>query len=397
MSDCTGDGVGVFGRWSAFGRLLGLCDLTEGPARAAALSERDWPGVVAAARALEVIPWVASVAVAGGVVPDLPGPVAARLLGDRPGWSWQGVLLHARAVNAVRNRQLVEQGEDVLDALAGAGIRAAGLKGLHVLRAGAWPDRSARSMRDLDVLVAAEDLPDARKVLCERGWVAAEDSPGYGRLLDDHHDPALARPGAPGTLELHRGLLARDHADLMDPRAVAGRIGTGGFLEDADAFLHIVAHAQLQDVGRWMAQPPLRAVLDAAFLLRAGRAGDAVAARDRCGARLRQAVEVHLRDTATVAGVQGRRWWDGLADDESGLWSERLRPEWRRPAWRGRWRVGLAVGGSARWAPVYRDVCFIPRALNAARIAQLYDVPPRGVPLARARAAYVVRAAGRRR
>ncbi|MFE1319997.1 nucleotidyltransferase family protein [Kitasatospora phosalacinea] len=373
--------MGVHGavrQWRVLEGLLRACRLDGGPDEVARWSTEFWPQAVEGARTLRLLPQLASVAVRGRVLPELPDGLGPGVLAQRAGLSWQGVLWQARCRNRERNRLLLEQGEEVLAALAAAGVRAAGLKGLHLLRAGSWPDPAAREMRDLDVLVAPADLDAAREVLAELHYRPAT-ADGYGRLADDHHDLALSRPGAPGTVELHRALLARDHARELDTAAVLERITPDGFLDDADAFLHVVAHAQLQDAGRLMAQPPLRAVLDGAWLLRAGRAGTAPQHRARSGPALRRALAVHLRDTAVVAG------WPDSAAAHGGWW------------WRMRWLAGLAVASSPRWAPLYQDVCLAPRTLNASRIAQLYDVPAHGVPLARARAAYVGRALARRR
>ncbi len=351
---------------------LAMCHLDDGAAAAAACADPVWADVIRTAEALEAVPTLAATAVAAGLIPDLPlGAVERVAEPGRAGLSWSAVLLLARARNIARTADLREQGTEILDAFAQAGLRAAPLKGLHLLREGVWPDPAARPMRDLDVLVAPEDLDRARHILRTLGYVAADGPTGYGRLADDHHDPALHRPGRAGTVELHRSLLARDHADQLETAGVLDRI-TDGRLDPTDVLLHLAAHAQLQDGGRWMARVPLRAVLDSAWLLRRYGPPDPEVVRERCGPALRRALARQLHDVALVA-ARARRI-DTL-----------------------RWEAACRLARSPALSGAYRDLCYAPRTLAAGRIAQLYDVPPHGLPLAGARAHYAASAFLRRR
>ncbi|MET0628604.1 MAG: nucleotidyltransferase family protein [Acidimicrobiia bacterium] len=180
------------------------------------------------------------------------------------------VLRRAYESSAARTERLLAAGVDVLRQLDAAGIPAVPLKGLHMLLAGVWTDPAARTMADLDVLVPQSAADDAFALL--RAGSFQEHPEPIGEHAD-HHLPMLARGDV--TLELHTELLVSRWSGLApasDVLARASRRDTaaGAFVlaSDTDTFVHLVAHAQLQDETYRLLGVPLRALFETALLLR---------------------------------------------------------------------------------------------------------------------------------
>jgi hypothetical protein len=171
-----------------------------------------------------------------------------------------------------RNRERVDRllghGVDVLQRLAAAGARAVPLKGLHALLVGTWPVPAARTMADLDVLVAAEHSTRAYDVLRASGYEEHPDPIGEHA---DHHLPMLCDGDV--TVELHVEPLVSRWRSLVPAahvlaRAARRRTDHGALLlaDDTDAFVHLVGHAQLQDETHRLLGLPLRALLETAHV-----------------------------------------------------------------------------------------------------------------------------------
>jgi len=337
-------------------RLLGPTGATAAPELAAReLDEARWTDVLRLAEAWELTPVLAAVAVRAGVIPEaatLPPGLADRVAPTSP----HGVLLMARAAAITRTADLLAQGRAVLDALRFAGVRAVPLKGLHLLLAGVWPDPAARSMRDLDVLVHPDHASRARSTLADLGYRPLETR---GSRRPHHHLVPMALSGRPGTVELHTAPLPRRWDGLLPATDVFQRAAETGRLADVDVLVHVVAHAQLADHGRWLVTAPARAALDAAFLVRRCPALVDVVPQSPV---LQRALTRHWRDAAflTGAGEEGGRRWEAAA------WLAR-RPAARLWYWR--------LYGS-------------PRALAGDRMRELYGDD---APLWRTRARHAAR------
>ncbi len=176
----------------------------------------------------------------------------------------EAVLRRAHDRNAARVQQLLDHGVDVLERFAAAGIRAVPLKGLHSLLCGTWPDPSARTMADLDILVDAEHATRAYELLRTGGYEEHPDPIGEHA---DHHLPML-RDGEV-TVELHVEPLVSRWRALVPAeqmlRCARSRPTARGMLllaDDTDAFVHLVAHAQLQEETHTLLGLPLRALLE---------------------------------------------------------------------------------------------------------------------------------------
>ncbi len=198
----------------------------------------------------------------------MPAQLAAALERETPDGLVvpEAVLRRAYDDNVARVHGLLDHGVDVLERLAAADIRAVPLKGLHSLLAGSWPDPAARTMADLDVLVAAEHAARAYDLLLGAGYVEHPDPIGEHA---DHHLPMLRHGDV--TVELHiEPLVSRWRtlvpADRMLRRAMYRPTGRGVLLlaDDTDTFMHLVAHAQLQEETHVLLGLPLRALFETA-------------------------------------------------------------------------------------------------------------------------------------
>jgi hypothetical protein len=184
-------------------------------------------------------------------------------------------------------QRLTDAGVELLQRCAADGVRAVPLKGLHSLLAGTWPDPAMRTMVDLDVLVAADRAPDVFASLQAAGY---DEHPEPIGEHADHHLPMLRREDI--TVEVHTELLVSRWRPLVPAASVLQRAmfrptrgGTLLLAEDTDAFVHLVAHAQLQEETYTLFGLPLRALHETAQLRYSGpryaTSVDLADARDR--------------------------------------------------------------------------------------------------------------------
>ena len=178
------------------------------------------------------------------------------------------VLRRAYDRNAERVVRLLDAGIELLDGFARDGMRAVPLKGLHSLLAGTWPDPAVRTMADLDVLVDAARGGEAYASLLASGFTEHPDPIGEHA---DHHLPMLRRDDV--TVELHTELLVSRWSGLATAAGVLERAGSrptphGTMLlaDDVDSFVHLVAHAQLQEETYTLLGLPLHALYETAQL-----------------------------------------------------------------------------------------------------------------------------------
>ena len=194
---------------------------------------------------------------------DVPAPVARALeLAVPAGRAVPEVVLRrAYDHNVARVARLFDAGVELLHAFAAEKVRAVPLKGLHSLLAGTWPDPAARTMVDLDVLVEAGRAEQAYARLLGAGYEEHPDPIGEHA---DHHLPMLRRDDV--TMELHTELLVSRWRALAPAHDVLERAmfrptpgGTLLLADDVDSFVHLVAHAQLQEETYTLLGLPLRA------------------------------------------------------------------------------------------------------------------------------------------
>jgi hypothetical protein len=253
----------------ALGALRALTGALRGDASALPTSDADWDAFFTLAAAHDLLPAVWSAQWHAGRL-TVSAAVAEVLEREAPTGRAvpEVVLRRAHDRNAARVARLLDRGVDILHRLADAGIRAVPLKGLHSLLAGTWADPAARTMADLDVLVGRDHAPRAYALLQAAGYTEHPDPIGEHA---DHHLPMLRAGDV--TVELHvEPLVSRWRALVPAPqmlRRAMYRPTTRGVMllaDDTDAFVHLVAHAQLQEETYRLLGLPLRALLETSLL-----------------------------------------------------------------------------------------------------------------------------------
>lgn len=139
------------------------------------------------------------------------------------------------ALNIVKRAEA----EEVLSALAGAGIQAVVLKGLDL----AWrvyPDPGLRPYTDVDLLIAPEALDRAETVMLTAGYRPTPETAALREKQAPWMDYQYVHPDSEVMIEIHVELLHPGRFKLDHPAILAR--SEGGFLAPADRFLHLALH-----------------------------------------------------------------------------------------------------------------------------------------------------------
>jgi hypothetical protein len=156
------------------------------------------------------------------------------------------------AVNLVQHAEL----KAIIQALSAAGIPAVPLKGTYLAER-YYGGLDGRLSGDVDILVPAELVEGARKVLGNLGFQPAPES-SPARVSHPFHDPAYVRPSATGwtVVELHRGLTDPRFVKVNYGRLWAGvrRLSGAGFdwpavLPPEEELLFLAVHLPKHDTG----------------------------------------------------------------------------------------------------------------------------------------------------
>lgn len=154
--------------------------------------------------------------------------------------------------NALRNAQIQQQLVTVLSALYAQGIRIILLKGVY-LAAVAYEQMAARTMSDIDLMVAPADMPKVITLLTELGYQPVTPLIELDAYLAHYnHLPCFVKPGA-AKVEVHGTLTwprQRYTIAMTDIWARAYPLHVGGLeitgLDPADLLLYICLHATYQ-------------------------------------------------------------------------------------------------------------------------------------------------------
>lgn len=210
------------------------------PRQAALLRERvealmEWDGLPAQAEAHGLVPLLYSHLQVAGVA--IPPAIKAELLGY--------YMQHAHAAR-VRAQVLT----DTLRCYRAAGIDVLVLKGAALAHL-VYPQPLLRPMRDLDILVRAEDVYRAYNLLPGIGF-AAPPNPHHGLGPDHHHLAAIKRvsDGFSVSVEVHHALHLNERGDPLRyeayaPTAQSFTVGgvTASTLGREETLWHIYRHA----------------------------------------------------------------------------------------------------------------------------------------------------------
>jgi hypothetical protein len=186
------------------------------------------------------------------------------------------------AARALRNLAVVEEFElrrmeerldETLVALEAAGIEALLLKGAALART-VYRSVADRPMLDLDLLVPAERVDDARTTALANGWTWRRDAQLDRFYRTHHHLPPFddAR-GTRALLELHTGLFPSGHpfgltAEDMRARAIRVDDGRGRAVmvpAPEDHIVYLCAHwawSHMMNGGGWRALRDVGALVD---------------------------------------------------------------------------------------------------------------------------------------
>lgn len=221
--------------------LLALCARAPShPAQQALLRERAealtaWDGLPAQAEAHGLVPLLYSHLQQAGVV--VPPAIKAELLGY--------YMQHAHAAR-VRTQVLA----DILRRFGAAGIEVLVLKGAALAHL-VYPQPVLRPMRDLDILVRAEDVYRAYNLLPGIGF-SSPPNPHHGLGPDHHHLAAIKRvsDGFSVSVEVHHALHLGERGDPLRyeayaPTAQSFTVGgvTASTLGREETLWHIYRHA----------------------------------------------------------------------------------------------------------------------------------------------------------
>lgn len=214
-----------------------------GPARIlaredlAALDDGDWQTIAAMARQHRLEPWLHHRLRTAGSEWPVPAPLAAQ---------WKEVYRNASFGALTAQAALTR----LARAFADAEVAMVALKGAR-LAFFDYPEAALRPMRDIDLLVAPEDLPRALDAMAKAGCdVPADRTGAIAKALDGdkHLDPILL-PDCERFVELHHriaepGLPCIDTAKILAGAKVERLGGTAiAFPDDRDMLGHQVLHA----------------------------------------------------------------------------------------------------------------------------------------------------------
>jgi hypothetical protein len=238
-----------------------------GPQTVLCWSLEQWDHRVRLARRTRLLGRLAESVLGAGLAERLPEPVANALLGA------------ARLARA-RSQMLLWCRDEVAHALQGLDAPIVLLKGAAYM-AQALPNASGRLPSDLDILVPARALSQARERLLEAGWTEVEldehDQQYYREW--SHELPPMRHPMHAIELDLHHNILppvARDHVDagVLLKAALPLPMASGmpwWVLSKEDQVLHCAAHLFHDSEHR----DRLRDLVDLEVLLGSHAAGDA--------------------------------------------------------------------------------------------------------------------------
>lgn len=154
-------------------------------------------------------------------------------------------------LNVRKNLLLAAELIGILDCLEGAGISAVPYKG-PVLAESVYGDLALREFFDLDVLIAADDVPRARRALATIGFtpnVALTDAQERDYLATAY-EYTFDAPGEKNLLEIQWNFVPRFFAVDFDMQVVLGRCTAGSVagrtvrvLREEDLLLGLCVHA----------------------------------------------------------------------------------------------------------------------------------------------------------
>ena len=242
--------------------LLAACLGWERPADDGALRLRieaagaAWPDLVALANSDLLAPTLWSRLRAKGLEGSLPDAAAA-------------YLRRSHSVNIVRNERIKAQRVDAIRAMNARGVEPVILKGAVDLFVSRYDDPGARILRDVDLFIPRDAIPDARAALLDAGYRELPPEPGkfVTYFVEFTRTGAIVPYDVQWFISGQRDLLGPDEAwrDSILRRDGDLRVRT---LSAEHQIVHNLLHSELQDRGADLGFVWLRQLLDLAALVR---------------------------------------------------------------------------------------------------------------------------------
>jgi hypothetical protein len=229
---------------------------------------------------------------------DLPAELAATL---------RAAYFAAMADDLLHRHEL----QDVLRTLAAQDIVAVAFKGAALAHT-VYPDSACRPMGDLDLWLAARDLPRAQDVLEQSGYrfsINPDRPPALKQLHGDEIQLTGQAPGA-GLVELHGGVFVGTWLRLtarVDEAAVWERTAAVTLLDQPvrllapeDAVLQLLVHL---GINHQFSMSPLRSLADVVLLARSSPLDWAMMAKRAQAWRIATVAWLGLSLAADLAGL----------------------------------------------------------------------------------------------
>jgi hypothetical protein len=159
----------------------------------------DWVAVAEIATSEMVTPALWNALQRSGIAALVPDHVAEQLRG-------------AYLVTVLQNARFKEQALAITRALNAHGIRPTFLKGGASLFHTPYDDQGCRAMADLDILVPEDRAEESQKTIMALGYAPIDIEFDHSQ---HHHLRPLWRETSPGTVEVHRALLAPPATSLV--------------------------------------------------------------------------------------------------------------------------------------------------------------------------------------
>ena len=235
-------------------------------------------------------------------------------------------------LNLERNNRILLELKWVCGLLNEIGIEPVVLKGAAYLLCGVYPDRSARFLRDLDLLLPPADFPAAVRLLKSHGYFCDDAHPVEVRTGNAY--PALRRQGSV-EIDLHRDLTVGRSKWLLPgseifSKSVVHELDTVRLRLPSPEHLviHHIVHSQIHDFYHEKIRPSLRNMYDMIMLQRRfGSQVEWVAIETRFrGSSQYDALALYLKHVETTL-----RWESPLPIQMTALLWIRW---WRRTAFR---------------------------------------------------------------
>jgi hypothetical protein len=229
-------------------------------------ADPDWDTIIAVARSHQLVPWLWWSARDRELLEPVPATLRA-VFAEADRQPVAALLESAWDHHRRRTDDLLDQFDDAIAVLAGAGIPVMPLKGAALQVLDVFPDRACRTMTDLDLLVARQDADRAASLLCSIGYVPIEQDDRGPQA--NHHGVPLRNPCRFGSIELHTEPLdARWGAALPAAQVrsagveIEWRNHTIAVPCPSDLVIHALAHSYEADSNRRRRRVDLRTELD---------------------------------------------------------------------------------------------------------------------------------------